>query len=139
MPEKPHNFWQELKRRKVIRVIIGYAAASYVILELISIIAEPFGLPDWTLRLVFVLLCVGFIIAVILSWLYDFTPKGIEKTKPVKVIKEREEVSEPSKRKLRLSDIIIAVLLVAVIILIYPKIFKRDKLEQLRSCSIPSS
>jgi hypothetical protein len=96
MPEKPHNFWQELKRRKVIRVIIGYAAASYVILELISIIAEPFGLPDWTLRLVFVLLCVGFIIAVILSWLYDFTPKGIEKTKPVKVIKEREEVSEPS-------------------------------------------
>ena len=133
MPEKPHNFWQELKRRKVIRVIIGYAAASYVILELISIIAEPFGLPDWTLRLVFVLLCVGFIIAVVVSWIYDFTPKGIEKTKPAKVDGEDESVLKPDKRKLKVSDIIIAVLLVAVLILVYPKMFKPDKLEQLRS------
>ena len=50
MPDKsdnPLNFWQELKRRKVIRVTIVYAAAAYVILELVSIITEPFGLPDW--------------------------------------------------------------------------------------------
>jgi len=84
MPEKPHNFWQELKRRKVIRVIIVYAAAAYVILELVSIIAEPFGLPDWTLKLVFILLCIGLIISVILSWVYDITPEGVKKTKPEK-------------------------------------------------------
>ena len=50
MPDKsdnPLNFWQELKRKKVIRVTIVYAAAAYVILELVSIITEPFGLPDW--------------------------------------------------------------------------------------------
>ena len=44
MPENadnPFSFWQELKRRKVIRVIIVYAAQSFVILELVSIIAEP--------------------------------------------------------------------------------------------------
>ncbi len=49
MPEKsdkPFQFWQELKRRKVIRVIIGYLAAGYVILELTSIIADPFGFPS---------------------------------------------------------------------------------------------
>ena len=82
MPEKPHNFWEELKRRKVIRVIIGYAAAAYVLLELTSIIAEPLGLPEWTINFVLILLCIGFVITIVVSWIYDFTPKGIEKTKP---------------------------------------------------------
>ena len=132
MPDKSKNFWQELKRRKVIRVIIGYAAASYVILELISIIAEPFGLPEWTLKLVFVLLCVGFIISVVISWLYDITPDGIRKTKPSKISDRKETASETGKRGLKTSDIVIAVLLIAVVILLYPKIFKPDKLEQLR-------
>jgi len=90
MPDKPSNleqFWKELKRRKVIRVIIVYAAASFVILELISIIEEPFGLPDWTIRFVFVILCVGLIISIILSWIYDITPEGIEKTRPAKELR----------------------------------------------------
>ena len=86
MPGKSNNlgpFWQELKRRKVVRVIIVYAAASFVILELVSIIAEPFGLPDWTLKLVVVLLSIGLIISVILSWIYDIHPGGgIVKTEP---------------------------------------------------------
>ena len=84
----PLSFWQELKRRKVIRVIIVYAAAAYVILELVSIIADPFGLPGWTLKLVFVLLCVGLIISVILSWIYDITPQGVQKTKPDTAVRE---------------------------------------------------
>lgn len=132
MPDKPQNFWQELKRRKVIRVIIGYAAASYVILELISIIADPFGLPGWTLKLVFVLLCVGFIISVVISWLYDITPEGVQKTKPAKKGVEKEKASKSGKRGLKASDVIIAVLLIAVIVLVYPKIFKPDKIKQLR-------
>jgi len=132
MPEKPHNFWQELKRRKVIRVIIGYAAASYVILELISIIAEPFGLPDWTLRLVFILLCIGFIIAVVLSWIYDFTASGIERTEPVKLKEENEKITKPSAKKIKVSDIVIAVLIVAVVVLAYPRIFKKDKFSDIR-------
>ncbi len=86
MPEQsnnPLNFWQELKRRKVIRVIIVYAAAAYVILELVSIIADPFGLPDWTLKLVFVLLFIGLVLSIILSWVYDITPEGVQRTKPL--------------------------------------------------------
>ena len=95
---KLSQFWQELKRRKVIRVITVYAAASFVILELVSIVVEPFGLPDVTIKFVFVLLCVGFIISLILSWIYDVTPEGIEKTRPVK--EAEEEVPEkPSQLK----------------------------------------
>jgi len=86
MPEKsetPTNFWQELKRRQVVRVITVYSAAAFGILELVDIVSPSLGLPPWTLNLIIVLLCVGFIIAVLLSWIYDITPEGIQKTKPV--------------------------------------------------------
>jgi TolB-like protein len=85
MPGKSSNigqFWQELKRRKVVRVITVYAAAAFVILELVDIVAPSLGLPSWTLNFIIVLLCVGFVLAIILSWIYDLTPEGIKKTKP---------------------------------------------------------
>ncbi len=78
------NLWQELKRRKVVRVVSVYAAAAFVILELVDIITDPFGLPEWTMILVVVLLTVGFIISVIISWIYDIHPEGgIVKTESV--------------------------------------------------------
>jgi adenylate cyclase len=86
MPGKSSNlvqFWQELKRRRVVRVIIAYGAAAFVILELVDIVSPSLGLPIWTLNFIIVLLCVGFFITVILSWVYDITPKGIIKTKPI--------------------------------------------------------
>ena len=90
-PNKLSKFWQELKRRKVTRTITVYAAAAFVILELVSIIVEPLRLPEWTLPLIIVLLCVGFIIAVILSWIYDIHPEGgIVKTKPTYKVKAED-------------------------------------------------
>ena len=77
------HFWQELKRRRVVRVVIFYASASFVILELIALFSEPFGLPDRTFKIVFVVLLIGFILAIILSWIFDVTRKGIIKTKPL--------------------------------------------------------
>jgi TolB-like protein/uncharacterized protein HemY len=86
MPEKsngPFQFWQELKRRKVIRVTTVYAAAAFVLLELVDILAEPLRLPSWTINFVLILLCVGLLITLILSWIYDITPEGVQKTKPI--------------------------------------------------------
>jgi uncharacterized membrane protein (DUF106 family) len=92
MPES-HNkisqFWLELKRRKVVRVITVYAAVAFVILQLVEILTPSLRLPDWTMNFILVVLIVGFIIAIILSWIYDITPKGIEKTKPVFEISEK--------------------------------------------------
>ncbi len=76
VPPGKSGFFQELKRRKVVRVITVYAAAAFVILELMSIVVEPLQLPGWTLSLVIVLLVIGFILAVILSWIYDAHPEG---------------------------------------------------------------
>jgi serine/threonine-protein kinase len=86
VPEKsnnPHNFWQELKRRRVIGVIPVYAAAAFALLELVDIVADPLGFPEGTIRFVLILLLVGFVITIILSWIYDITPEGVEKTLPV--------------------------------------------------------
>jgi serine/threonine-protein kinase len=75
------HFWQELKRRNVVRRNTVYAATAFVILELASIIQEPLNLPDWTVTLVIILLSLGLIVSIILSWVYEINPEGgIEKT-----------------------------------------------------------
>ena len=65
------QFWQELKRRKVVRVITVYAAAAFVINELVNNLYETLNLPEWTPRLVILLVLMGFPIVVISSWLFD--------------------------------------------------------------------
>jgi len=90
-PGKLSRFWQELKRRRVIHVITVYASAAFVIIELINNLAEPLNLPPNLLTIVVIVLAVGFPLAIILSWLYDLTSEGIEKTKPLSEIREQEE------------------------------------------------
>ena len=76
---KLSQFWQELKRRRVIKVIAMYAATAFIIMEAGEIMLPRLGLPDWTVTFVIILLIVGFPIAVILSWIFDVTPEGLKK------------------------------------------------------------
>jgi len=78
-PFKQSQFWQELKRRKVIYVITVYASAAFVIIELINNVVEPLNLPERTPTIAIILLAIGFPFAVILSWIFDLTQKGMEK------------------------------------------------------------
>ena len=80
---KLSQFWQELKRRKVIYVITVYASAAFVIIELANNVVEPLNLPEFIPTIVILILVIGFPIAVLLSWIFDLTPKGVEKTKPI--------------------------------------------------------
>jgi len=115
-PNKLSQFWQELKRRKVTRVITIYAAAAFVILELTDIVAPSLGLPDWTLNFIIILLCVGFIITVIVSWIYDIHPEGgIVKTEPAEKVKA-EDMPE-SSNSWRIASYISFVVIVALIVL----------------------
>jgi hypothetical protein len=79
-PSKISLFWQELKRRKVIKAVAMYAATAFIIMEAGDIMLTRLGLPDWTVTFLIVLLIVGFPITLILSWIFDITPKGVEKT-----------------------------------------------------------
>ncbi|MGB8341042.1 MAG: tetratricopeptide repeat protein, partial [Chthoniobacterales bacterium] len=71
---------EELKRRKVYRVAVAYVIAAGGIIQLASAVFPAWELPDWSLRLVIVLLLVGFPIALILAWAFDVTPTGIQAT-----------------------------------------------------------
>src|SRR6266403_3509471 len=77
------NFFQELQRRKVYRVAAAYIIAAGFIIQIGSAVFPAWELPNWTLRLVVVLLLAGFPVALILAWAYDVTPQGIQVTPKV--------------------------------------------------------
>ena len=123
-PNRVTNFWQELKRRKVIKVLAMYAGAAYVLIELTNNVVEPLNLPGWAPRLMILLLVIGFPIVAILSWIFDITPSGIVKTESAAAAPEELLPQIKTRRKFRLSDGIIATLLVVVCFLIYPKLIE---------------
>src|SRR5258708_2018482 len=77
------GFFQELQRRKVYRVAAAYIIAAGFIIQIGSAVIPAWELPNWTLRLVIVLLVVGFPVAFTLAWAYDVTPEGIQATPKV--------------------------------------------------------
>ena len=101
---KISRFWQELKRRKVIQVIIVYASAAFVIIELVNNVFEPLRLPDWTPTMVIVILAIGFPFAIIFSWIFDISLKGIVKTESIEPDKEPGEDYSLSDKTSRLEN-----------------------------------
>src|SRR5213596_2148919 len=74
------GFFEELQRRRVYRVAAAYVIAAGFIIQMGSAILPAWELPNWTFRLVVVLLLIGFPIALILAWAFDVTPEGIRAT-----------------------------------------------------------
>src|SRR6266850_7429118 len=74
------GFFDEVKRRKVYQVAAAYIIAAGGIIQLASAAFPAWELPNWALRLVIVLLLMGFPIALILAWAYDITAQGVRVT-----------------------------------------------------------
>jgi len=85
------GFFEELQRRKVYRVAAAYIVAAGFLIQIASAAFPAWELPNWSLRLVIVLLLIGFPIAVILAWAYDITPRGIQGT-PTRGIHRRRNL-----------------------------------------------
>jgi TolB-like protein/cytochrome c-type biogenesis protein CcmH/NrfG len=79
-PAAMTDFFEEVKRRKVYRVAAAYIIAAGGIIQLASAAFPAWELPNWALRLVIVLLLIGFPIALILAWAFDITAQGIQAT-----------------------------------------------------------
>lgn len=75
-----NGFFEEVRRRKVYRVAAAYVIAAGGMIQLASAAFPAWELPNWALRLVIVLLLIGFPIALILAWAFDVTPQGIKTT-----------------------------------------------------------
>ncbi len=102
---KVTEFWQERKRRKVIKANAMYAATAFIIMEAADIMLPRLGLPDWSVTLVIVLLIVGFPVSIILSWVFDVTAEGITKTESFEEGAKQPPPQTQKKRKLKGSDV----------------------------------
>ena len=79
------SFWNELRRRHVVRVGIAYVVGGVAVGGAAEIFLPGLGAPDWVLRTVLGLLVLGLPLAVVLAWAYDITPEGIERAGPSEV------------------------------------------------------
>ena len=79
MSEKP-SFFAELKRRNVYKVAVAYAVVAWLLMQVASQIFPFFEIPNWIVRLVILLLVIGFPVALIIAWAFEATPEGIKRT-----------------------------------------------------------
>jgi TolB-like protein/Flp pilus assembly protein TadD len=111
----PKNFFAELKRRNVYRAAVAYGVVAWFLTQLTTQVFPFFEIPNSAVRFVVIALGVGFPIAMLLSWLYEFTPEGIVRTEDVDPVQARS-VQRATGRIL--DFIIIGVLLLVIAMLI---------------------
>src|SRR2546430_15153279 len=106
---KIDNFFTELKRRNVIRMAGLYLVGAWLLVQVAGTVLPMFGAPDWLPRSVVILLAIGFLPALIFSWVFELTPQGLKRDEDV----SPEESIAPQTAR-RMNRMIIAVLLVAL-------------------------
>jgi TolB-like protein/Tfp pilus assembly protein PilF len=79
----PRNLFVELKRRNVYRAAAAYGVVSWLLVQIATQVFPFFDIPSWAIRMVVVILLLGFPVAVIMAWIYDVTPEGLQRTDEV--------------------------------------------------------
>src|SRR5882762_4465124 len=77
---KIDNFFVELKRRNVYKVAVAYIVAGWALSQGIAQVFPVFDVPNWVIRLIVVLVILGFPVAVVFAWVFEITPEGIKRT-----------------------------------------------------------
>src|SRR6516165_3608470 len=88
---KAGNFFTELKRRNVYKVAVAYIVAGWALAQGIAQVFPVFDVPNWIVRLIVVLIIIGFPIALIFAWAFEITPEGVKRT-------EEADAMPPSSR-----------------------------------------
>jgi TolB-like protein/Tfp pilus assembly protein PilF len=84
----PKNFFGELKRRNVYRVAVAYVVAGWALAQGIAQVFPVFDIPNWVVRVIVVLIVVGFPIALVLAWAFELTPEGLKRTEEADAAKQ---------------------------------------------------
>src|SRR6059058_3091526 len=94
---KIDNFLNELKRRNVIRATGLYLVGAWLLTQVASTVLPMFGAPDWLPRTIVSLLAIGFIPALIFSWVFELTPQGLKRDDDVR---PEESIARPIARRM---------------------------------------
>src|SRR5436190_23992695 len=103
------TFFAELKRRNVIRMAGLYLVGAWLVVQVAGTVLPMFGVPEWLPRTIVVLLAIGFVPAVIFSWVFELTPQGLKRDEDV-----APEQSITPRTGRRMDHMIIVVLVLAL-------------------------
>ena len=126
------NFFSELKRRNVYKVAVAYLVASWALAQGLSQLLPIFDIPIWVVRLVVLLLIIGFPVAIVLSWAFEITPEGIKRAEDVT---PNESITHKTGRKL--IGITIALAVIAAGLFAFQ--FLRPKLAKMSDAAATSA
>ena len=112
------SLFSELKRRNVFRVGAAYAVIGWLILQIGDVAADNLGFPGWFMPMLFVLLGLGFPVAVFLAWAFELTPDGMKRTGAVQ---QTEAVAPPTGK--RMDRLIVIGLLAVIAVLVAERVW----------------
>jgi len=111
------KFLTELKRRNVYKVAIAYAIVAWLLMQVATQVFPFLEIPNWAIRLVIMLIVIGFPIALVIAWAFELTPEGLKRTEDIVVSKSMTYKSAP-----KLDSVISGGLLAVVAILIFQRV-----------------
>jgi TolB-like protein/Tfp pilus assembly protein PilF len=99
----PKTFFGELKRRNVYKVAIAYCVVGWLLTQVATQVFPFFEIPNWGIRLVVLIIAIGFPIALIIAWAFELTPEGLKRTEAAD-----REATKPSRHKAWIYIVIMA-------------------------------
>ncbi len=103
-----NNLVTELRRRNVFRVAAAYALISWILIEAGSVLLPTFGAPEWVFRAYVLVVLAGFVVAMIIAWIFEVTPDGVRLERDV------DRSNGPTQSRGKMNAAIIALLVLAL-------------------------
>ena len=122
------NFFAELKRRNVYKAAVAYAVVAWLIVQVATQVFPFFDVPNWAIRLVVILLVLGFPAAMIFSWAFEITPEGIKRESEIDA---NESIAPRTGQKLVAMTVVLAVIAIGL--------FMFQRLRQTTSVTAPNA
>jgi len=108
------QLFKELQRRNVIRVGVAYLVAAWLLLQIVDVLVPILGLPGWVGKLLFLILVVGLIPALIISWAYEMTPEGLKRDSDVA---PDQSITQYTAKKLDRITIILLLIVAGIVVI----------------------
>ncbi len=118
------RYFDELKRRNVIRVAVTYLIAAWLVLQIADLVLENISAPDWVMQVFMLAFVLGFPLALIFSWAYELTPQGLKREHEV----ERDRSITRSTGR-RLNQVTIGMLIAVVLFVTYERTISPDAMD----------
>jgi len=115
------NLFEQLKQRNVFRAAATYVALSWVLLQIIDLVSPILGWPDGVMRIASGVLLLGFIPAIIISWVYEITPEGLKKEQTF-----AEDTAFRQHVASRMNTVVVLLLITAIVLLALDRYFVRE-------------